>query len=71
MDSTMDGKELKKNVIARARVQFIDEINMNLIRSLAMNSFNCLISVLTCTKIDAKLYTTCIFDSNASKVIEK
>ncbi|CAF5142953.1 unnamed protein product, partial [Rotaria sp. Silwood1] len=66
--SIMDGKELTKYIIARARGQFIDgkiiksmemiltnvttiekDMKMNLIRSLAMSSFNCLISVLICT----------------------
>jgi DNA-dependent protein kinase catalytic subunit len=84
---TMDGKELTKYVIARARAQFIDgkiiksmemiltnvttidkEIKMNLIRSLAISSFNCLISVLICTQTEAKLYKAFIFDANASKV---
>ncbi|CAF4874626.1 unnamed protein product, partial [Rotaria magnacalcarata] len=40
---------------------------MNAIRSLAMSSFNCLISVLICTQTEAKLYKAFIFDSNASK----
>jgi len=84
---TMDGKELTKYVIARARAQFIDgkiiksmemsltnvtkvekEMKMHLIRSLAMSSFNCLISVLICTQTEAKLYKAFIFDANASKV---
>jgi len=85
--STIDGKELTKYVIARARAQFIDgkiiktmemmltnvatvekEIKMNLIRSCAMSSFNCLISVLICTQTEAKLYKAFIFDANVSKV---
>ncbi|CAF4662273.1 unnamed protein product, partial [Rotaria sp. Silwood2] len=84
--STMDGKELTKYVIARARAQFIDgkiiksmetiltnvttiekEMKMNLIRSLAMSSFNCLISILICTQTEAKLYKAFIFDANVSK----
>jgi hypothetical protein len=84
---TMDGKELTKYVIARARAQFIDgkiiksmemiltnnttiekEMKINLIRSLAMSSFNCLISILICTQTEAKLYKAFIFDANASKV---
>ncbi|UJR22353.1 hypothetical protein I4U23_025415 [Adineta vaga] len=84
--STMDGKELTKYVIARARAQFIDgkmiksmeimltnvitvekDMKMHLIRSLAMSSFNCLISVLICTQTEAKLYKAFIFDANASK----
>ena len=87
---TMDGKELTKYVIARARAQFIDgkiiksmeailtnaitterETKMNLIRTLAMSSFNCLISVLICTQTEAKLYKAFIFDSNVSKVSEE
>ncbi|CAF4915020.1 unnamed protein product, partial [Rotaria sp. Silwood1] len=84
--STMDGKELTKYIIARARAQFIDgkiiksmenmlnnvtniekEMKMNLIRLLAMSSFNCLISVLICTQTEAKLYKAFIFDANPSK----
>ncbi|CAF1392236.1 unnamed protein product [Adineta steineri] len=84
--STMDGKELTKYVIARARAQFIDgkiiksmemiltnvtaiekEMKMNLIRSLAISSFNCLISILICTQTEAKLYKAFIFDANISK----
>ncbi|CAM4805641.1 unnamed protein product [Rotaria magnacalcarata] len=86
LGATMDGKELTKYVIARARGQFIDgkiiksmdmtlinvpamekATKMNAIRSLAMSSFNCLISVLICTQTEAKLYKAFIFDSNASK----
>lgn len=86
---TMDGKELTKYAIARARAQFIDgkivksmeaiannalatekEMKMTLIRSLAMSSFNCLISVLICTQTEAKLYKAFIFDANISKVIK-
>jgi hypothetical protein len=85
--ATMDGKELTKYVIARARAQFIDgkaiktmemmltnvttvekDMKMHLIRSLAMSSFNCLISVLICTQTEAKLYKAFIFDANAAKV---
>jgi DNA-dependent protein kinase catalytic subunit len=84
---TMDGKELTKYAIARARAQFIDgkiiksmemiltnvttvekEMKMHLIRSLAISSFNCLISILICTQTEAKLYKAFIFDANASKV---
>ncbi|CAF1360231.1 unnamed protein product [Rotaria sordida] len=43
------------------------EIKMNLIRSLAISSFNCLISVLICTQTEAKLYKAFIFDANVSK----
>ena len=87
LGQVMDGKELTKYVIARARAQFIDgkiikslemsltnvdindkEMKMNLIRSLAMSSFNCLISILICTQTEAKLYKAFIFDANASKV---
>jgi hypothetical protein len=80
----MDGKELTKYAIARARAQFIDgkimksmemnlttiekEMKIHLIRSLAISSFNCLISILICTQTEAKLYKAFIFDANASKV---
>ncbi|CAF3812228.1 unnamed protein product [Rotaria sordida] len=86
LNPTMDGKELTKYVIARARAQFIDgkimksiemiltnittiekEMKINLIRSLAISSFNCLISVLICTQTEAKLYKAFIFDANVSK----
>ena len=82
--ATMDGKELTKYAIARARAQFIDgkifksiemnipitekEMKINLIRTLAISSFNCLISILICTQTEAKLYKAFIFDANASKV---
>ena len=84
IEQNMDGKELTKYVIARARAQFIDgktiksmemattidkEIKMNLIRLLAISAFNCLISVLICTQTEAKLYKAFLFDSNPSKVI--
>ena len=88
LGATMDGKELTKYAIARARAQFIDgkvmksmemilanvttvekELKMHLIRSLAISSFNCLISILICTQTEAKLYKAFLFDSNASKVI--
>jgi hypothetical protein len=80
----MDGKELTKYAIARARAQFIDgkilksmemnlttiekEMKIHLIRSLAISSFNCLISILICTQTEAKLYKAFIFDANALKV---
>ena len=80
----MDGKELTKYAIARARAQFIDrkifksvdpsltnvekELKMHLIRSLATSAFNCLISILICTQIEAKLFKAFIFDANTSKV---
>ena len=69
---TIDGKELTKYVIARARAQFIDAkliraMDMNLTRALATSSFNCLISLLICTQTEAKLYKAFIFDANPSK----
>ncbi|CAF3872086.1 unnamed protein product [Rotaria sordida] len=86
--STIDGKQLTKYVIARARAQFIDEkiikatkmmltnvttvekeIKMNLIHSLSMSSFNCLISVLIFTQTETKLYKAFIFYANASKIL--
>ncbi|CAF1189299.1 unnamed protein product, partial [Adineta ricciae] len=80
---TMDGKELTKYIIARARAQFIDgklmktmemlppdatkDVKVHLVRSLAASSFNCLVSILICTQTEAKLYKAFIFDANASK----
>jgi hypothetical protein len=80
--STIDGKELTKCVIARARAQFIDskpmkmlgntlldkDIKRNLLLTLATSSFNCLISVLICTQTEGKLYKAFLFDANPSKV---
>ncbi|CAF0853365.1 unnamed protein product [Rotaria sordida] len=43
------------------------QIKLHLIRSLTTSSFNCLISLVICTQIEAKLYKAFIFDANPAK----
>ena len=43
------------------------QMKSHLLRSLAISSFNCLISLLICTQTEAKLYKAFIFDANSTK----
>jgi len=64
----LDGKIFKTAEVNLSNLSSIEkDMKMNLLRTLAMCSFNCLISILICTQTEAKLYKAFLFDANPSK----